>query len=86
MGARQRFPPAESRVVIAINTSLDPRLAHHTMVTLTDSHRLFLDNFQGDQAWRNMKLNFGGKFAGLAVFQIAICRLLREWCQVEFCT
>lgn len=78
-GAGQDFPLVESRVAIAINTSRDLNLAHYSMVTLTDSPILCLDDFEGNQAWSDMKLSLCGEFTGIAVFQMAIHRLLTEW-------
>jgi hypothetical protein len=79
LGARQDFSFVESRVAIAINTSLDSNFAYYSMVKLTDSHRLCLDDFEDSQTWSDINLSLYGHFAGVAVFQVAICRLLREW-------
>jgi hypothetical protein len=78
-GMGQGFPFVESRVAIAINTSVDSNLPYFSMVTLTDSRKLCLDNFKGNQAWSDVKLSPCGKFTGIAVFQRAICCLLTEW-------
>lgn len=78
-GAGEDFSPVESRVAIAINTSMDSNLARYSMVTLTDSPTLCLDNFKGNQAWSTMKVSLCGEFTGIAVFQMAICNLLTEW-------
>jgi hypothetical protein len=78
-GAELDFPLVESRAAIAINTSCDSDLAHYSMVTLTDFPELYLDSFEGNQAWSDMKLILCGKFTGIAVFQMAIFRLLTEW-------
>ncbi|KAH6716763.1 hypothetical protein BKA61DRAFT_310465 [Leptodontidium sp. MPI-SDFR-AT-0119] len=79
LGAGQDFPLVESRVAIAINTSLDSKFAHYSMVTLTDSDKLSLDDFEGNQAWSDINFSLCGKFAGVAVFQVAIRRLLMVW-------
>jgi hypothetical protein len=79
LGLRQDFPLIESRVAIAINTTLDEILAYYSMVTLTDSQGLCPDDFEGDQSCCDLKLSFCGGFTGVALFQVAICHVLREW-------
>lgn len=78
-GAGQGIPLVESRVAIAINTSIDSGLPYFSMATLTDSPKLCLDGFEGSQAWNDMKLSLCGEFTGIAIFQRAIYCLLLEW-------
>jgi hypothetical protein len=78
-GGGQDFSFDENRVAIATNTSLDSDLPYHSMVTLADSLKLCQDDFGDRQAWSNMKLSLCGNFTGVAIFQMAICRLLGEW-------
>lgn len=65
----------ESRVAIAMNTTLDSNPAYYSMVILADHDTNFLDHVEGSDG---IKLSPNKKFIGITVFQVVILHLLNE--------
>lgn len=69
---------SENRCAIAINTPLNLEVSLYSLVILTDLRRPSPHSFDGNQANRDMRVNLCGRFTGVAVFQVALRRILGE--------
>jgi hypothetical protein len=66
----------ERRMAVAINTSLDSNFACYSMVMLSDHPTICLNDLEGRHP---IELNICEQFIGIAIFQVALLHLLREW-------
>jgi len=78
LGTNSRTDFVESRVAIAVSTSFRSYRASFSMVTLTDTP-LSLHSLEDQNAWNEAGINPRGPWAGVAVFQVGIFVVLREW-------
>lgn len=72
----------ENRVAIAINTSIESESAPYSLVTLTDLRGLSPHRFGYNQAYETLLVNVCGNYTGVAVFQVALWELLRDWWEI----
>jgi hypothetical protein len=77
------FDIRESRIATATITKFDTEAALYSLVLLTDLKSDKPEDLYGQDAWNDMceemHVNSCGMFKGIAMFQVEVYELLREW-------
>jgi len=77
--ATPEFPIVETRLSIAILTSLWHPPPYYTLVTLTDDPEFSVDCIENPKTWEAMGFRPCEVSTGIVIYQVAISRLIIEW-------
>lgn len=69
----------ESRSSVAILTSIWHQFPHYSMVTFTDTPGFSTDCIDDQTTWATLGISPCDEFAGIAIFQLTVGRLITEW-------